>query len=181
MENHVIKFHFIAQFFSGNNRLLLRGENAYTNRHVTKFFMDKDVTPALIKAEVKPSMKNTPYTVEISYDFDDGVVSVYCTCPRGQLQCHHMAAVLYHGHYHVSSTDLTCKWNQPRNNKENDEIIKLADVYPPKKRFTAVNRSNTEEEIKHFRKRIRPHKLCGILMVTETRTNYRCNSIHCRH
>lgn len=64
-EKHIVKFHFIAKFFGDGNRFLVRGENAFTSGHVTKFRFDGTVQPMRISAEVLPSMKKLNYTVEV--------------------------------------------------------------------------------------------------------------------
>nr|XP_008194917.1 PREDICTED: uncharacterized protein LOC103313437 [Tribolium castaneum] len=126
-EKHIVKFHFIAKFFGDGNRFLVRGENAFTSGHVTKFRFDGTVQPMRISAEVLPSMKKLNYTVEISYDLEEGVKTAHCTCPRGNVACHHMAAALYYAHYNVSATDIECQWSAP-SKQHTTEVIKLTFV-----------------------------------------------------
>ncbi|KXZ75611.1 hypothetical protein TcasGA2_TC031081 [Tribolium castaneum] len=100
-------------------------------------------------------MKKLNYTVEISYDLEEGVKTAHCTCPRGNVACHHMAAALYYAHYNVSATDIECQWSAPSKTTPQTEVIKLADVYKPKlSNYTALSRSSTEDEIIQFRAEI---------------------------
>ncbi|KAF5294775.1 hypothetical protein FQA39_LY00259 [Lamprigera yunnana] len=45
---------------------------------------------------------------------DDGILEGKCTCPRGQVICHHIAAVCIHAHHNISVTDQVCTWNAPK-------------------------------------------------------------------
>ncbi|XP_018578327.2 uncharacterized protein LOC108916530 [Anoplophora glabripennis] len=106
----------------------------------------------MIKAEVKASMKNHNYNIEISFDLEEGVKDAYCTCPRGTVSCHHMAAVLYYAHYNISVTDMQCQWSVPRAKRHHeDNIVKLKDVHQLKKPYKAVERCATENEIAQLR------------------------------
>jgi len=46
-----------------------------------------------------------------------------CTCPRGLMICHHMAAVSLFAHHNCSSTDTICSWNVRNSNLENTKTI----------------------------------------------------------
>ncbi|KAF5272814.1 hypothetical protein FQA39_LY07841 [Lamprigera yunnana] len=95
----------IAEFFKENTSILRRGENSYSCGYVKNTSFDPNVQPALLKGEVKASMKNRCYNIEISVDVDDGILEGKCTCPRGQVICHHIAAVCIHAHHNISVTD----------------------------------------------------------------------------
>ena len=60
----------IAAFFSGEEKLIKRGENAYKSNRMDAF--DYDGTYGVINASVKASMKNKTYKIKVSY-----VPSVY--------------------------------------------------------------------------------------------------------
>ncbi|KAJ8954500.1 hypothetical protein NQ318_000731 [Aromia moschata] len=102
-----------------------------------------------MQATVKASMKKKSYEVKISLDLDEGVTEAYCQCPRGVVLCHHMIAVLLYAHYNVSSTDVECVWNVPKQ-VEDEDIPTMAELNPAK-RFRAATRRATEEEINKFR------------------------------
>ncbi|CAH2000729.1 unnamed protein product [Acanthoscelides obtectus] len=89
-----------------------------------------EVSAAVLRGEVAASMKKKCYTVEISYDLDDGIVSAKCSCPRGLAVCHHMAALCIHAHHNVSMTDKTCLWNK-RKPAETEQVTKISDIYKP--------------------------------------------------
>nr|CAH7769220.1 unnamed protein product [Callosobruchus chinensis] len=113
---------------------------------------DAEVSPALLRGEVSASMKKRHYTVEISYDFDDGIVAAKCTCPRGQAICHHMAALCIHAHHNVSVTDKTCVWSKRKTGVEADDTTKIRDIYKPKHLdYSAAQRNVTSSEIEAFK------------------------------
>lgn len=64
---HVISFSSIAEFFKNDTGQLQRGENSYESGNITKMFFNSEVTPAILKGEVKASMKNKTYTVEVGF------------------------------------------------------------------------------------------------------------------
>ena len=41
----------------------------------------------------------------------DEIRSAECTCPRGTVSCHHIAAALLYAYRNVSCTDKGCAWN----------------------------------------------------------------------
>nr|CAH7763522.1 unnamed protein product [Callosobruchus chinensis] len=113
---------------------------------------DAEVSPALLRGEVSASMKKRHYTVEISYDFDDGIVAAKCTGPRGQAICHHMAALCIHAHHNVSVTDKTCVWSKRKTGVEADDTTKIRDIYKPKHLdYSAAQRNVTSSEIEAFK------------------------------
>uniref|UniRef100_A0AAR5QHV9 SWIM-type domain-containing protein n=1 Tax=Dendroctonus ponderosae TaxID=77166 RepID=A0AAR5QHV9_DENPD len=113
---------------------------------------DAEVSPALLKGEVKASMKKKSYCVEMAIDLEDSIIlSGKCSCPRGLSICHHMAALCIYGHHNVSVTDKICVWNKPKQN-DNVQIKSISDLYPPKKpRFMAVQRKASAIEVDAFR------------------------------
>ncbi|KAK5648353.1 hypothetical protein RI129_003245 [Pyrocoelia pectoralis] len=113
---------------------------------------DSTIQPALLKGKVKASMRNRTYEVEMSVDMEDGIVDANCKCPRGQVICHHMAALCIHAHHNISSTDQACAWNVPGTSKGAEEnVLCLKDLYPPKRDYVAVGRPLSSEEIANFR------------------------------
>nr|CAH7713586.1 unnamed protein product [Callosobruchus chinensis] len=131
---------------------LQRGENSYEAGNILKMLFDAEVSPALLRGEVSASMKKRHYTVEISYDFDDGIVAAKCTCPRGQAICHHMAALCIHAHHNVSVTDKTCVWSKRKTGVEADDTTKIKDIYKPKHLdYSAAQRNVTSSEIEAFK------------------------------
>nr|XP_023016341.1 uncharacterized protein LOC111505716 [Leptinotarsa decemlineata] len=116
---------------------------------------DSDIVPALLKGEVKASMRNKNYTVEISINFDDGIVDSKCSCPRGLAACPHKAALCIYAHHNISVTDKACVWNKPNIQDEVDVITKIKDIYQPKRtNYTAVQRLANENELDLFKKEL---------------------------
>lgn len=70
-----------------------------------------------------------------------------CVCPRGQLICHHMAALLLFGKDNVSSTDVECQWSK--------RVVTEGDVEPvenlyPVKHHRSTQRLPTDAEKHKF-------------------------------
>ncbi|XP_072394135.1 uncharacterized protein [Diabrotica undecimpunctata] len=148
---HVLLFSAIAEFFKNDMSQLQRGENSYESGNVLKFIFDSEVFPALLKGEVRASMKNKNYSVEVSIDYDDGIVDAKCSCPRGQVVCHHMAALCLHAHHNISITDKACAWNK-RKAVDIETVTKIRDIYEPKRsNYVAVQRTANQEEIENFK------------------------------
>ncbi|XP_023311480.1 uncharacterized protein LOC111692030 [Anoplophora glabripennis] len=104
----------IHNFCIDHPKQLERGENAYASGHVVEVRFDSDFKPAVLTGKVMASMKNKSYNVEICIDLDGGIVDATCQCPRGQVICHHMAALCIHAYHNVSFTDKACQWNIPK-------------------------------------------------------------------
>ncbi|KAJ8966276.1 hypothetical protein NQ314_003644 [Rhamnusium bicolor] len=139
------------------NAQLERGENSYSSGNVIRMSFDPSVTPALLKSEVKASMKGRKYCVELFVNPEDGITDAKCTCPRGQVICHHMAALCIHAHHNVSVTDKACAWNVPKSSKM-EETKSLNEMFPPKKpNYCAVSRKATTAEVTDFKKRLNSH------------------------
>ncbi|KAG5866625.1 hypothetical protein JTB14_035102 [Gonioctena quinquepunctata] len=83
----------IANFFKDAINQLQRGENAYKIGNVKSMVFDREVS--------------------INVD-NDTILDVSCTCPRGLVKCHHIAALCIYGHHNVSVTDQACRWSAPR-------------------------------------------------------------------
>uniref|UniRef100_A0A6P7HAT4 Uncharacterized protein LOC114346409 n=1 Tax=Diabrotica virgifera virgifera TaxID=50390 RepID=A0A6P7HAT4_DIAVI len=95
-------------FFKEEEKLISRGENAVDSGHVNGVVFDGKLL--IIRGNVHASMKDRVYKVEIKLDSDHEVEEATCTCPRGQLICHHMAALLIYAFFNVSVTDVACSW-----------------------------------------------------------------------
>ncbi|XP_018573228.1 uncharacterized protein LOC108912481 [Anoplophora glabripennis] len=151
--NHAIKFFAIAKLFKNDEKQLRRGENAYTSGHVKKMFFHREVQPAIIKGSVQASMKKRTYTVEVSIDLKEQVViSNSCTCPRGQVVCHHLAALLYYAHYNISSTDIQRQWGTTAANLNAEvPVHTIEELYDCKQQYVAVCNKITTSEIEDFR------------------------------
>nr|CAI5839161.1 unnamed protein product [Callosobruchus analis] len=146
----VTTFSAIGKFSKNDMSQLQRGENFYESGNIVRMLFDAEVSPALLR-EVSASMKKRNYTVEISYYFDDGIVAAKCTCPRGQVICHHMAAPSIHAHHNVSVTNKTCIWNK-RKTSYAEQVTKIKDIYKPKRLgYTATQRKATSSEIDAFK------------------------------
>ncbi|XP_074028806.1 uncharacterized protein [Leptinotarsa decemlineata] len=92
------------------------------------------------------------YTVEISIDFDDGIVDSKCSCPRGLAACHHLCI---YSHHNISVTDKACVWNKPNIQDEVDVITKIKDIFQPKRtNYTAVQTPANENELDLFKKEL---------------------------
>lgn len=72
-----------------------------------------------------------------------------CTCPRGKVKCHHMAALLICCHHNISVTDKQCQWSVPK--QDQTSCIKtVEEMYPISKNYmctTVHNTDNLKEEI----------------------------------
>ncbi|XP_057660735.1 uncharacterized protein LOC130896571 [Diorhabda carinulata] len=131
---------------------LQRGENSYSSGNVKKMIFDPAVSPALLRGEVTASMKNRTYNVEVSIDYEDGILDVTCSCPRGQAVCHPMAAVCFHAHNNISVTDKTCVWNQRKPTGDGEKIVRISDLYKPKfSNYQAFSRPASTQEMADFR------------------------------
>ena len=71
-----------------------------------------------------------------------------------------MAALLYHAHYHVSTTDVECQWSAPHV-KGGNGVVKLKDIYPAKQSYKAGQRKATDAEIAEFRKQLGSTNIVG--------------------
>ncbi|KAG5865772.1 hypothetical protein JTB14_004149 [Gonioctena quinquepunctata] len=95
----------IADFFKDAINQLERGENAYKRGNVKSMVFDREVKPKILKGTVSASMKKRTYSIEVSINVDDDtILDVSCTCPRGLVKCHHIAALCIYGHHNVSVT-----------------------------------------------------------------------------
>ncbi|KAL1488404.1 hypothetical protein ABEB36_014878 [Hypothenemus hampei] len=98
----------------------------------------------MIKGYVHASMKKRMYTVEVNIDLKAQEVSAFsCTCPRGQVVCHHLAALLYFAHYNISATDIERRWGitatRGSQQEELQDIQTIENLYPRKQQYIAVN------------------------------------------
>jgi hypothetical protein len=59
----VISIGSIVSFFSGEEKLIIRGENAVQSNHVMYFLFDS--TTGIMKGKVQASMKDKSYAVEV--------------------------------------------------------------------------------------------------------------------
>lgn len=64
---HVLKLSNINEFFSNDNKVIKKGENALESNHVKKMLFDADLM--VIRGEIHASMKDRTYNVEVSYSF----------------------------------------------------------------------------------------------------------------
>ncbi|KAG5891269.1 hypothetical protein JTB14_020440 [Gonioctena quinquepunctata] len=96
--SHPIKFCALAEHFIDDEKQLRRGENSNESGHMNIF--DSILDPAVIKGGVDVSMDLT----------ENKILTRNFFCPRGPDLCHHMAALLYHAHYNISSTDKVKTW-----------------------------------------------------------------------
>nr|CAH7751589.1 unnamed protein product [Callosobruchus chinensis] len=103
---YLIKLYDIVAFFKDEEKLISKGENAVGSGHVTSLVSDADLH--LIRGKVHASMKDREYNVEVEFDSDWSLKSASCNCPRGQLRCHHMAALLLFARDKISVTDKEC-------------------------------------------------------------------------
>ncbi|KAL3289332.1 hypothetical protein HHI36_022770 [Cryptolaemus montrouzieri] len=105
---HVLNLSSILEFFKDDAKLVARGENAVESGHVKDMAFDGELL--IICGNVLASMRDRLYKVEIKLDTDKCIEEVSCTGPRGQLVCHHMAALSIFGYHNISVTDITCTW-----------------------------------------------------------------------
>ncbi|KAF5293941.1 hypothetical protein FQR65_LT20047 [Abscondita terminalis] len=128
-EKHIIKLSAIIAFFKDDEKLISRGENALDSGHVKNSMFDASLRIA--KGSVLASMRDKEYKVEVNFSPEWSIGSATCSCPRGQLVCHHMAAVILFCRYNVSVTDKSCLLQSLKKVK-GDEIKTVAELFPPK-------------------------------------------------
>lgn len=122
--NHLLSISSISEFYKDSIKQLKRGEVAYKDNHVLKFQADMNLQ--IITGEIKPSMKNGSYKVQLN--LKDGCLSdAQCSCPRG-IVCHHIATLALHTHYNISSTDTACSWSY-RKSSLTEDIKTISDIY----------------------------------------------------
>ncbi|XP_065191124.1 uncharacterized protein LOC135822310 [Sycon ciliatum] len=131
----------IATFFSGEPRLIQRGENAHSSNRVESFLFHHEL--GHITAKIHASMKDKRYDVEIELGSEGGVVRASCTCPKGQGRCHHMAAALVYANKNVSSTDRECSWTVRKGTSETKTVD---GIFPKSKPFCAISRPVDNED-----------------------------------
>nr|CAI5860753.1 unnamed protein product [Callosobruchus analis] len=138
--NHAIKFFMIAKLFHEDPKILQDGENAYTSNHVKFMRYIGNVRPAVLEGQVQARMKKTVYHVQIELDMDSHtIVNHNCSCPRGLDLCHHMAALLYYGHYNISSTDTERQWGvSGRVVTEEEPVLSIDQTFPQKQSYVAI-------------------------------------------
>ncbi|KAK3924241.1 Exonuclease [Frankliniella fusca] len=61
----------------------------------------------------------------------EGVEAGHCGCVKGNDVCHHMIALLLHGHYNISCTDIAQKWNRPAERADKNTGSKVSDLFKP--------------------------------------------------
>ncbi|KAJ8961347.1 hypothetical protein NQ318_014590 [Aromia moschata] len=161
--NHAIKFFVIAKLFKDNEKQLRRGENAYTSGHVKNMTFNSEMEPAILKGDVHASMKKRIYNVEVSVDLKNQVVtSSHCSCPRGQVVCHHLAALLYYAHYNISSTDVQRQWGTIASKISIDDPIETIDeIYHFKQPYTAISGEISSSNIDDFKKNLGQTNVVG--------------------
>jgi len=111
--NHLLSITSISECFKENLKQLKRGEIAYKDNHILKFQADPRL--GIIVGEIKPSMRNDPYNVKL-FVKDGFIADALCSCHRGTLICHHIAALAIYTHYNLSSTDTACSWSVRKSN-----------------------------------------------------------------
>lgn len=73
-----------------------------------------DPNQSIIVGKVKLSMRNDLYEVELLVN--NNITDSKCSCPRGTVICHHIAALDLYAHYILSSIDKACLWSVRKNN-----------------------------------------------------------------
>ncbi|XP_031356789.1 uncharacterized protein LOC116180801 [Photinus pyralis] len=169
--SHAIKFYLIADLFKEDVNQLKRGENAYSSGHVKKMLFNAETQPAFLKGEVQASMKNKVYKVEVHIHLNEGVVSTQCSCPRGQALCHHIAALLYHGHYNISSTDKAREWGVKGKAAGNKDEIETIDKLYPREPYSALVREISANKIEQFRHKLRQSNVVGFAWLLQPEAN----------
>ncbi|CAG0897326.1 unnamed protein product [Darwinula stevensoni] len=107
--------------------LLDRGEDALQSSHLQSFeFVPKD---SKIIGRVHASQKKKIYDVELKLE-QKRLLEGKCTCPVGQLLCHHVAAVAIYASRNISCTDQPCTWikgkqHEPQQPVRVEELFQL--------------------------------------------------------
>ncbi|KAG5869350.1 hypothetical protein JTB14_009964 [Gonioctena quinquepunctata] len=163
--SHPIIFYSLAELFKDDEKQLRRGENSYETGDVNKMILDSTLDPAVIKGEVYASMKNKFYGVEVSMDLiENKFFSWNCSCPRGLDLCHHMAALLYHAHYNISSTNKAKTWGTPGVSTRKEESVQtIEELFAHKNEYGSLN-------VKKFKGILGDNKFCRIFMTDQTRS-----------
>ncbi|XP_044765579.1 uncharacterized protein LOC123321862 [Coccinella septempunctata] len=110
-------------------KCIQRGEDSLSSGHLETCNFDPGLR--IIKAKVKSSMKNKSYDVEVFFKFNYEIDHCSCSCPRGQFMCHHIACVLIHAHYNISTTDVPCMWVPRANEVEDPCQITTDELFDP--------------------------------------------------
>lgn len=76
------------------------------------------------------------------------IVDAECTCPRGKVVCHHIAALALYTHYNLSSTDQSCSWNVRKNIPSND-VKTISEMFG---RFESPTTDVADEDFDNFKK-----------------------------
>ncbi|KAF5286274.1 hypothetical protein FQA39_LY16338 [Lamprigera yunnana] len=109
---HVLPLRTILHFFR-EEKIISRGENAVESNHVQDMKFDKEILS--IHGNVHASMRDRIYKVKLLLDSDYEIKEASCNCPRGQLMCHHMAALAIYGYQNISVIDVACSWSAKKN------------------------------------------------------------------
>lgn len=79
---------------------------------------------------------------------EGSIQNVKCTCPRGEYQCHHMAALLINANKNISRTDSVCSWKSPAPTTEEPQAS-ISSLYPSRE-YKALTRPVSEEDKSFF-------------------------------
>lgn len=142
--NHLLSITSITDYFKDNIKQLKRGEIAYKDNHILKFQTDPNLD--IVMGDVKPSMRSNPYNVIISLK-DGCIADAQCSCPRGTLICHHIAALAIYTHYNLSSTDKSCSWSTRQSNSLS-EVKTINQIYNS---FTSPNINIPDLDYENFK------------------------------
>ncbi|KAK3918332.1 Exonuclease [Frankliniella fusca] len=70
-----------------------------------------------------------------------------CQCVKGSAVCHHMIALLLHGHYNVSCTDLAQRWNRPSERADKNTGNRVFDLFQPSQpTYRALSNPLTDDD-----------------------------------
>ena len=144
-ESHFLSISSILSYFKDHMKQLKKGEIAYKDGHVLKF--QADLEQSIIVGEVKPGMKNDLYKVSLLLN-DGNITDAQCSCPRGAVICHHMAALSLYTHYNLSSTDKACSWSV-RQPLVTDNVKSIKDMYGT---YNSTGTSLAEVDFENFKK-----------------------------
>ncbi|KAJ8933814.1 hypothetical protein NQ318_004087 [Aromia moschata] len=111
---------------------------------------NSEMEPTILKGDVHASMKR------------EFIMLSHCSCPRGQVICHHLAALLYYAHYNISSTDVQRQWGTTASKISIDDPIETIDeIYHFKQPYTAISGEISSSKIEDFKKNLGQTNVVG--------------------
>jgi len=87
--------------------------------------------------------------LQIYLDEQQNIKTTECECPRGAFKCSHAAALFIHGIYHLSRTDVECRWRKRKSNTSLSNQA-VSELFPAPKDYCALSRTLTHADRSAF-------------------------------